>query len=65
MLLEIPEGAHIQIIVGSRTSTAGAATLPALLEEAAAVERPAPRSGRAMLEGLFCCDAAGRQCRSR
>ena len=50
MLFEIPEGAHIQIIVGSRAPAAGRDTPPALLD-AAPVERPAPRSGRPLLKG--------------
>jgi hypothetical protein len=52
MQLEILEGTHVQIIVGSRTSAAGGGTLPTLLD-AAAVERPAPRSGRAVLKGCL------------
>jgi hypothetical protein len=50
MQFDIPEGAHVQIIIGRPAAAAIGGTLPALLD-AAAVERPASRSGRPLLKG--------------
>jgi hypothetical protein len=47
MLLEFPENAHVQIIVGR--SVLAACTLPALLD-APSVERPTGRAGRPLLK---------------
>ena len=50
MQLEIPEDAHVQIIIGSPASVACGGTLPALRNPPPA-EQPAPRSGRLLLKG--------------
>jgi hypothetical protein len=49
MQFEIPDGAQVQIIVGSSIPAANGRTLPALLE--GKCERPATRSGRPLLKG--------------
>jgi hypothetical protein len=50
MQLEIPESAHVQIIVRSPVTAASGNLLPALFD-AASAERPAPRSSPLLLKG--------------